>query len=133
MQFTKYFSKLFFVCFSLLIFNNVKAQDIKNAKKVEINTVSAIYIFAPVMQKEAEKLGQYLLDEKYFDTTKDRAIVLAKKGKTYIVRFVVDVPYMKTHPELRKGFQDLGPKISKIVFDKAPVKIELIDGDLKKV
>lgn len=133
MQFIKYFHKAFFVCFSLLVFNNAKAQDIKNAKKVEINPVSSIYIFAPVTQNEAEKLGQYLLNEKYFDTTKDRAIVLAKKGKTYIVRFVVDVPYLKEHPELRKGFQDLAPKISKIVFGKAPVKIELIDGDLKKV
>lgn len=133
MHFITSFNKIFFICFSLLVFNNTKAQDISNAQKVEINPVSSIYIFAPVTQKEAEKLGQYLLDEKYFDTIKDRAIVLVKKDKTYIVRFVVNVPYMKSHPELRKGFQDLAPKISKSVFNKSPVKIELIDGDLKKV
>jgi len=132
MQITKKLSVLILLCVGVLSFTTSKAQ-LQTGKKIEINKVSNVYILPPVTEKEARKLGKYLLDVKYFDLSKDKAVQILKQGKVYKINFVVDVDYLQTHPELRQGFQDLTPAISKKVFNGKQVVIELVDTELKKV
>ena len=132
MQITKKLSTLILLCVGVLSFTTSKAQP-QTGKKIEINKVSNVYILPPVTEKEARKLGKYLLDIKYFDLSKDKAVQILKEGKVYKINFVVDVDYLQTHPELRQGFQDLTPEISKKVFNGKQVVIELVDTELKKV
>ena len=132
MQITKKLRTLILLCVGVLSFTTSKAQ-LQPGKKIEINKVSNVYILPPVTEKEARKLGKYLLDIKYFDLSKDKAVQILKEGKVYKIKFVVDVDYLQTHPELRQGFQDLTPEISKKVFNGKQVVIELVDTELKKV
>lgn len=133
MQITKKLSTLILLlCVGVLSFTTSKAQ-LQTGKKIEINKASNVYILQPVTEKEARKLGKYLLDIKYFDFSKDKAVQILKEGKVYKINFVVDVDYLQTHPELRQGFQDLTPEISKKVFNSKQVVIQLVDTQLKKV
>lgn len=132
MQITKKLSTLILLCVGVLSFTTSKAQP-QPGKKIEINKASNVYILQPVTEKEARKLGKYLLDIKYFDFSKDKAVQILKEGKVYKINFVVDVDYLQTHPELRQGFQDLTPEISKKVFNGKQVVVQLVDTQLKKV
>jgi len=131
MQITKKLSTLILLCVGVLSFTTSKAQ-LQTGKKIEINSMSAVYVVSPVKEAYGQALGNYLVEMKYFDTELERAVRIVKKGKAYIVQFVVDVAYLKQHPELRKTFQEKKLELSKNVFDGSPVIVELVTPELKK-
>lgn len=134
MQMFKQFSRLFLLGISVFALNSTKAQvQDKIGKKVELNAMSSVYVLPAATEDDGKNLGDYLLKVNYFDTEKERAVQLIKKGKIFVVKFVVDVPYLKAHQNLRKEFQKKGPELSKNVFNGSPVMIMLVDGDLKPV
>lgn len=131
MQITKKLSTLILICVGVLSFTTSKAQ-VYPGKKIEINAMSAVYVVPPVKEAYGQALGDYLVEMKYFDTEMERAVRIVKKGKGYIVQFVVNVAYLKEHPELRKTFKEKRAELSKNVFDGSPVMVELVTPELKK-
>jgi hypothetical protein len=88
-----------------------------------------LYYTQPVTRSEAEKLGQYLVQAKFFDGTPKTAQI-NKSGQTYQFRYVVMKGYdqKKEYIDLVKQFS---AELSGGVFHNAPVDIHLCDSYLK--
>jgi hypothetical protein len=87
-----------------------------------------LYYTAAVTRDEAQKLGDFLVGDGYFDGN-ETTVQLNKAGGVYEVRLVVK-PGSDLDPHLFE-FTLFARKISKDVFDSAPVDIHLCDQELK--
>ena len=96
--------------------------------KLEINR-GQLYYTKQVRPEDAERLGQYLLAEKYFDGTPKTAQI-DKAGSTWLLRMVVKAGMDKdeSYAALAKLF---GMQISNGVFSGQALKIELCDARMK--
>lgn len=126
----KHFNKLFLLFMGILSFSFSKAQDKKNRKEIQINSMSSVYVVAPTTEEEGKMLGEYLEQVGFFDTQKARGVQLEKKKEIFIVSFIVeaDKPYLKQHPEIRENFTSKATELSQNAFKGKPVKVELING-----
>jgi hypothetical protein len=88
-----------------------------------------LYYNEPVTRSEAEKLGQYLVQAKFFDGTR-KSVQINKSGQTYQFRYVVIGGYdqKEEYIDLVKQFS---AQLSEGVFQNAAVDIHLCDSYLK--
>jgi hypothetical protein len=88
-----------------------------------------LYYTATVTPAEAQKLGQYLIKEKFFDGT-PKSVQLNKNKSTYEFRFVV-----KKGLDTDPSFVDLAKvfckELSEDVFEGSPVETHFCDDQLR--
>lgn len=77
----------------------------------------------------AKKLAVYLKDKEYFQDSITATVQLEKIKDTFNLNFVVDEK--KITAEFDNTFLIFGAQIAEMVFNKAPVTIQLCDGHLK--
>jgi len=88
-----------------------------------------LYYTQPVTRFEAEKLGQYLVQAKFFDGTR-KSVQIKKSGQTYQFRLVVKEGYDRNEEYIGQ-VKEFSAELSEGVFDNAPVDIHLCDSYLK--
>jgi hypothetical protein len=81
-------------------------------------------------EAEAKKLGTLLQAEGYFDGKGAKSVRISRAGGRAVVEFVLQQNAW-FDPQVVKQFEELKPKLSKAVFDGAPVEIRLVDEDLE--
>ena len=89
-----------------------------------------LYYTENTTEAEAKKLGEYLLEQGYFDDTETRTVQLDKKEGKIHVRFVVKEEY-QTNPKALEIFTPIGAELSKAVFGGAPIVIDICDEALE--
>jgi hypothetical protein len=82
-----------------------------------------------VTEAEAQKLGEFLTEIKYFDGAA-KSVQLNKKDGTYEIRLVVKDGTRLTD-ELSKAYKELAAAASTRVFANAPVQVHMCDEHLK--
>ncbi len=87
-----------------------------------------VYYQAPVTEQDANKLGEFLLENDFFDST-PKTVQLLKKDGQLQVRFVV-VPEAAHQIETQKVFRLLGGFISQLVFDSQAIEVHITDAKL---
>ena len=88
-----------------------------------------LYYNQPVTRSEAEKLGQYLVQAKFFDGTR-KTVQINKSGQTYQFRYVVKGGYERNE-EYIGHVKEFSAELSEGVFHNSPVDIHLCDSYLK--
>ena len=88
-----------------------------------------LYYTQPVTRSEAEKLGQYLVQAKFFDGTR-KTVQINKSGQTYQFRYVVKGGYERNE-EYIGHVKEFSAELSEGVFHNSPVDIHLCDSYLK--
>ena len=100
-------------------------------KKLKINDKSEVYYKDGATEAEAKKLGDYLLQNEYFDANNARTVQLLKQDSTYIIKFVTDRKLIESDTSYTGNFQLFGFLIKTEVFANKPVKVELADESLE--
>ncbi len=99
-------------------------------KKLEFNK-GELYYTDSVTEVEANKLGNYLVQEQFFDG-KEKTVQLKKEGNTYQVRFVIQKA-MQDNQEVIDGFEAFSAEASSKIFNNAPVEVHICDDRLNTV
>jgi len=121
--------KLLFVFFLAAV---VLAACNSYGDKVMINDKSEVYYKGDgVTAADAQKLGEFLLKNNYFDTISKKSVQLTKTTDTFNVKFVVDKAKIETQKNADFLFQIMGTAISSEVFGNKPVKVVLADERMK--
>lgn len=92
-----------------------------------------VYYTENVNEREAQRLGNFLLAQNYFDDVREKTVQVTKSGDTYKVRMVINQDSMKAHPEYEGMLAPLTGVISRDVFSGAPTDIELCDASLTTI
>lgn len=93
-------------------------------KEKDYNGVQ-LYHTPSVSDAEADKLGNYLVSQKFADGT-TKTVQITKSGKTYQFRFVLKDEGAKD-PNLAATLQSLAGFLSSDVFNGAPVEVDACD------
>jgi hypothetical protein len=102
--------------------------------KIKINDKSEVYYKDGASKDEAKKLGDYLLQNGYFDTKSEKSIQLSKTKDTFNVKFVVDKKRAETGmKETESTFTALAMLLSYQVFNGKPTRIMLADQYMKTI
>lgn len=97
-------------------------------EKLEYNG-GEVYYTDNVTKQEAQKLGEYLVKENFFDG-KPKTVQLDKSGSTYQFRMVVQKE--KQNDEATANIMKLfAGQISSDVFDNAPVEMHICNEKLE--
>jgi hypothetical protein len=103
-------------------------------KKYKVNDKSTVYYKGDgVTEADAKKLGEFLIQQGYFDTTSEKAVQLTKSGDDYALRFVVDKDKLEKNKDAIPTFWRLQNTISEDVFNGKKTKIILADDKLKDI
>ncbi len=86
-----------------------------------------LYYTQPVTRSEAEKLGQYLVQAKFFDG-KPKSVQIKKSEQIYQFRYVVIGGY-EQNEEYIGQVKEFSTELSENVFHNAPVDIHLCDTE----
>lgn len=102
-------------------------------KKVNINPTSEVYYKGDgVTEADAVKLGQYLLRNKYFDSTTTKSVQLTK-DTTFVVKFVIDETKLKDNPMAEIGFMAMKLLLQDSVFNGQKIKVILANTEMKGI
>ncbi len=102
-------------------------------KKVNVNPTSEVYYKGEgVTEADAVKLGQYLLRNKYFDSTTKKSVQLSK-DTTFVVKFVIDETKLKDNPMAEIGFMAMKLLLQDSVFNGQKIKVVLADTEMKGI
>jgi hypothetical protein len=118
---------LFLFCFATLVITACNSYG----DKVKINDKSEVYYKDGASADDAQRLGNYLLKNNYFDSTNQKSVQLTKNKDTFNVKFVVDKAKVEQQGNSEFLFQILGAAISSGVFANKPVKVILADQYMK--
>ena len=88
-----------------------------------------LYYTSAVLKDEAKRLGDFLVEEKFFDG-RHVSVQLTKDGQTMQVRFPVKAGFEKSESYVA-SVRALGIRMSQIVFTGRPIEIDLCDSQLK--
>jgi hypothetical protein len=88
-----------------------------------------VYYTNAVSKAEAEKLGNVLVREQFFDAT-PKTVQLDRDGDTYLFRMVIK-PGADTDPQFEAAAKQMRTELSQMVFDNKPVVLHLCDENLK--
>jgi hypothetical protein len=97
-------------------------------KKLTFNG-GELYYTSQVSEADANKLGEYLVKEKFFDGTK-KTVQLNKNGANYEFRMVMKKDAEKA-PNTTETFQSVAKELSDNVFKGGHVVVHLCDDQLK--
>ena len=100
-------------------------------KKVEFGKSEVYYKGSGVTEADAQKLGDYLVDQKYFETKKPKTAQLTIDDGDYMVHFVVDKDKMTDAARL--NFWKWQFDLAKEIFNNQPVRIALANDQLKDI
>ena len=100
-------------------------------KKVSFGESEVYYKGDGVTEAEAKKLGDYLMEQKFFDKETPKSVQITNDGGKYLVHFVVDKK--KVTDGARLNWWKYQYDISKDVFDGKPLQIILADDQLKDI
>lgn len=98
-------------------------------KKVAVGKSEVFYKGEGVTQKDAEKVGDFLLQNKLFDKKQKSSAQVTKDGDTYIVHLVMDSKTMD--PGLKLNMWKMQANLSTEVFDGADARFAFTDERLK--
>lgn len=102
-------------------------------KKVNINPTSEVYYKGDgVKEDDAVRLGQYLLRNKYFDSTTTKSVQLTK-DTTFVVKFVIDETKLKDNPMAEIGFMAMKSLLQDSVFNGQKIKVVLANTEMKSI
>lgn len=102
-------------------------------KKVNINPTSEVYYKGDgVTEADAVKLGQYLLRNKYFDSTTTKSVQLTK-DTIFVVKFVIDETKLKDNPMAEIGFMAMKFLLQDSVFNGQKIKVILANTEMKGI
>ena len=82
-----------------------------------------------VAEAVAKKLADFLKEQEYFQDSITSTVQLVKVKDTFNINFVVDET--KINKEYENNFLIFGAQISEMVFNKAPVTIQLTNNKLE--
>ncbi len=88
-----------------------------------------LYYTSRVTKQEAQKLGEYLVGQGFFDGTR-KSVQLDKRGETYLFRAVMK-KNVQDNEVAHRLFQLFAIGLSLRVFDGSPVEIHLCDERLR--
>jgi hypothetical protein len=99
----------------------------------KVNDMSYVYYKGDGVTKEdAERLGKFLFENSYFDSTHDRSVQLTKTADTFNIKFALDKLKIKdANTEMQ--FNIYGQAIKAGVFSGKPIKIILADQEFDDV
>jgi hypothetical protein len=98
-------------------------------KKVAVGESEVFYKGEGVTQKDAEKVGDFLLENKLFDKKQKSSAQVTKDGDTYVVHLVMDAK--KMDPGLKLNMWKLQANLSNEVFGGADARFAFTDERLK--
>jgi hypothetical protein len=102
-------------------------------KKVNINPSSEVYYKGDgVTEADAVKLGEYLLRNKYFDSTTKKSVQITK-DTTIVVKFVIDETKLKDNPLAEIGFMAMKSLLQDSVFNGQKIKVILANTKMKSI
>ena len=105
-----------------------EVEEVEPMNKVKINKKSTVYYSGKVMEKEAKKLGNYLVEMQYFDEETIKDVVLTLRNGEFVVRFVVNPEkYKENKQQALQDFKVYQHKISTYAFGGQKANIVLID------
>ena len=90
-----------------------------------------LYYTQSVDEAQARKLGEFLVEKKYFTDDKAVTVQLDRQEGTFQVRMVVVDDYQSKTDVYPKSYRIMAALISQEVFDGSPVEIHLADDRLK--
>lgn len=90
-----------------------------------------LYYTDAVTEAEAQKLGDFLVDQKFFDDSKRRSVQLTKEGETYQFRMVVVDDYKSMKGVYPNSFRALASTISRKVLDGKKLEFHLCNDKLE--
>lgn len=104
-------------------------------KKVSINNNSDVFYKGNgVTGDDAQRLGDFLLREGYFDTTTNKTVQLTKDTAAWVVRLVVDrEKYAEADLTLSSSMRIFEMVMSEQVFDRQRTRLELVDDEMKPI
>jgi hypothetical protein len=82
--------------------------------------------YQAVPREDADRLGQFLQREGFFDGRGPKTVVLKREGGSLVVAFVVNAAAVKK-PQVIQEFREFGRQLSQQVFGGQPVEIHLCD------
>jgi len=98
-------------------------------KKIEFGESEVYYKGDGVTEKEAQKLGDYLVENDILDNKKKKSVQLINDGEDYIIRFVFDKKQLTD--ESRFVLWKFQYNLSQDVFHGKPARIALTDESFK--
>lgn len=97
-----------------------------------VNDKSEVYYKGDgVTAEDAKKLGDFLLQNNYFDTISQKSVQLTRTADTFNVKFVVDKTKVDQTENAEMLFTIMGSAISTEVFAGKPVKVILADAKME--
>jgi hypothetical protein len=89
-----------------------------------------LYYRAPVSQAEAQRVGEYLVEEGYFNDQHDTSVQLIKEREIYDVRFVVQ-PARADDTLVNIVYGAMGREIGRRILGDQPIEVVLVDQQLQ--
>lgn len=123
--------KLLQVFFTICIIAfSISACTANYGKEYKLDEKHSVYYKGEgVDEAIAKKLADYLKEQEYFTDSINPAVQLVKIKDTFNINFVVDETRMT--PVYDTKFLVFGAHISEVVFNKAPVTVQLTNNKLE--
>lgn len=114
--------------------NFEEVEEVVPMKKEKITKASNVYFKGKITKEEAQKLGQYLVNLKYFDEENNRDVILTQGKGEYIVRFIVSrEKYKQNREEVDQTFKVYQHMISTYAFGGQKATLILTDTKFKDI
>ncbi len=107
-------------------FKTLKVYALKDAAKSLMAKATEIRYTKKVMQQDAEKLRDFLIDYGFSDDTNEKTVELDRENMTYIFKLVLDKKMVENNTVI-SYLTLLKNKLSTEVFSRLPVKIHACD------
>ena len=99
-----------------------------------VNDQSEVYYQGiGVTEDDARKLGNFLLNQGYFNTVDQRTVQLSKEDDNFIIKMVVDEEKVNADENVLTGFKVWQMWIEDSVFNGKQTKIVLANTELKTI
>lgn len=102
-------------------------------KKVRINDKSYVFIKNDATEDEAQKLGGFLIANKFFNDQTEKSVQLQRENDLYTLRFPVDEDEIKANPRGEDTFQYMQMRLRDSVFGGRSVRVILADHNFKDI
>ncbi len=91
---------------------------------------SKVYYTDNVTKSEAEKLGDYLESQDFFNADSEADVKIDKENDIYIFSLIIDEKYLD-EKEIMDNMKLICTELSENVFDNNDVRLDLCDGRFK--
>lgn len=103
-------------------------------QKIRINSQSTVLYKGGVTQTEAQRLGNFLVQQGYFNTYDERKVRVRKADHIYTVTFMIDGHHFNEEKaNMVTGFAVWRSWLQEQVFPSATVVVKLTDSRLQVV